>query len=188
MGKENYPQLQNIDFADSCHVASAMQIDLLIDSDYIWNCFDGKAILAGEGVRSSWSRCCLNESGLLSGTVVNLPQERLSIIQFSSTRVLKIDSRKPEVTLPMEMQRLWDPNLDSVGIRDGYIVHEAFEKNLGFAEGQFVVHVPWKEHYKLLPDYFENSVARPKPVNADTVFLIFMIAFYICSSKKYFVL
>ena len=50
--------------------------------------------------------------------------------------------------------------MDSVGIRDGDTVHEAFEKNLSFEDGKYSVHLLWKEHHKLLPDNFENSVAR----------------------------
>lgn len=95
---------------------------------------------------------------VLSGPVENLPQEKLSSIQFSSTQVLRVDSRETEDTLQTDLQRLWD--LDSVGIRDGDTVHEAFEKNLSFEDGKYSVHLPWKEHHKLLPDNFENSVAR----------------------------
>ena len=51
---------------------------------------------------------------------------------------------------------LWD----SVGIRDRDTVHEAFEKNLSFKNGRYSVHLPWTENHKLLPDNFENSVAR----------------------------
>ena len=95
---------------------------------------------------------------VLSGPVENLPQEKLSSIQFSSTHVLRVDSRETEDTLQTDLQRLWD--LDSVGIRDGDTVHEAFEKNLSFEDSKYSVHLPWKKHHKLLPDNFENSVAR----------------------------
>ena len=84
--------------------------------------------------------------------------EKLSSIQFSSTHVLRVDSRETEDTLQTDLQRLWD--LDSVGIRDGDTVHAAFEKNLSFEDGKYSVHLSWKEHHKLLPDNFENSVAR----------------------------
>ena len=69
---------------------------------------------------------------------------------------MRIDSREAKDTLRMDLQRLWD--LDSVGIRDRDTVHEAFEKNLSFEDGKYSVHLPWKEHHKLLPDNFENSV------------------------------
>ena len=59
-----------------------------------------------------------------------------------------------------DLDRLWD--LDSVGIRDKDTVLEAFESNLSFEDGKYLVHlhVPWKEQHGLLPDNFENCVAR----------------------------
>ena len=45
-------------------------------------------------------------------------------------------------------------------IRDKDTVLEAFEKNLSFQDGKYLVHLPWKEQHGLLPDNFENCVAR----------------------------
>jgi len=95
---------------------------------------------------------------VLSGPVENLPQERLSSIQVSSTHVLRIDVRETEDTLRTDLQRLWD--LDSVSIQYRDTAHEALVKNLSFKDGNYSVHLPWKEHRMLLPDNFENSVAR----------------------------
>ena len=39
-------------------------------------------------------------------------------------------------------------------------IDEAFEKNLSFEDGKCLVHLPWKEQHGLLPDNFENCVAR----------------------------
>ena len=95
---------------------------------------------------------------VLSGPVKNLPNERLSSIQFSSTHVLRVDTSNNEDSLYKDFEKLWD--LDSIGIRESDTVHEAFEKNISFANGKYSVHLPWKEHHKLLPDNYENSVAR----------------------------
>ena len=95
---------------------------------------------------------------VLSGPVENLPREKLSSIQFSSTHVLRTESRVVDDTLQGDLDRLWD--LDSVGIRDKDTVLEAFEKNLSFEDGKYLVHLPWKEQHGLLPDNFENCVAR----------------------------
>ena len=95
---------------------------------------------------------------VLSGPVKNLPREKLSSIQFSSTHVLRTESRVVDDTLQGDLDRLWD--LDSVGIRDKDTVLEAFEKNLSFEDGKYLVHLPWKEQHGLLPDNFENCVAR----------------------------
>ena len=95
---------------------------------------------------------------VLSGPVENLPREKLSSIQFSSTHVLRTESRVVDDTLQGDLDRLWD--LDSVGIRDKDTVLEAFEKNLSFEDGKYLVHLPWKEQHELLPDNFENCVAR----------------------------
>ena len=62
---------------------------------------------------------------VLSGQVENLPREKLSSIQFSSTHVLRTESRVVDDTLQGDLDRLWD--LDSVGIRDKDTVLEAFE-------------------------------------------------------------
>ena len=61
-------------------------------------------------------------------------------------------------TLLEDLDRLWD--LDSVGIRDKGTVLEAFEKNLSFEDRKYLLHLPWKEQHGLLPDNFENCVAR----------------------------
>ena len=156
--KETYPRLRDIDFADTCSDGGPMQIDLLIGSDYIWNFFESTTIRGEESGQGGPVAVSTQVGWVLSGPVENLPQERLSSIQFSSTHVLKIDSRETEDTLRTDLQRPWD--LDSVGIRDRDTVHEAFEKNLSFEDGKYSVHLPWKEHHKLLPDNFENSVAR----------------------------
>ena len=95
---------------------------------------------------------------MLSGPVENLPREKLLSIQFSSTHVLRTESRVVDDTLQGNLDRLWD--LDSVGIRDKDTVLEAFEKNLSFEDGKYLVHLPWKEQHGLLPDNFENCVAR----------------------------
>ena len=61
-------------------------------------------------------------------------------IQFSSTHVLRTESRVVDDTLQGDLDRLWD--LDSVGIRDKDTVLEAFEKNLNFEDGKYLVHLP----------------------------------------------
>ena len=95
---------------------------------------------------------------VLSGPVKNLPNETLSSIQFSSTYLLRVDTSTNEDSLCKDFEKLWD--LDSIGIRERDSVHEAFEKNISFENGKYSVHLPWKEHHKLLPDNYENSVAR----------------------------
>ena len=58
---------------------------------------------------------------VLSGPVKNLPREKLSSIQFSSTHVLRVDSRS-NATLYEAFEKLWD----FIGIREKDTVHEAF--------------------------------------------------------------
>ena len=48
--KENYPQLRDIEFADSLSDNGPMKIDLLIGSEYIWNFFNGSTIRGEESV------------------------------------------------------------------------------------------------------------------------------------------
>ena len=135
-----------------------MQIDLLIGSDYIWNFFDGKTIRGEESGQGCPVAVSTTVGWVLSGPVGNLPKERLSSIQFQSTHVLRVDSGNSDDTMYKDFEKLWD--LDSIGIREKDTVHEAFEKNVSFEDGRCCVYLPWKEHHKLLPDHYENSVAR----------------------------
>ncbi|XP_044170405.1 uncharacterized protein LOC122954427 [Acropora millepora] len=155
--KENYPHLREIEFADSLSDNGPMKIDLLIGSDYIWNFFNGSTIRGEESVECGPVAVSTTVGWVLSGPVKNLPKEKLSSIQFSSTHVLRVDSRSND-TLYEDFEKLWD--LDSIGIREKDTVLEAFEKNVIFQDGRYSVHLPWKEHHKLLPDNYENSVAR----------------------------
>jgi len=91
--KETYPRLRDIDFTDTCFNGGPMQIDLLIGSDYIWNFFDGKTIRGEKSGQGGPVAVSTKAGWVLSGPIENLPQERLSSIQFSSTHVLRIDSR-----------------------------------------------------------------------------------------------
>ena len=155
--KKRYPSLKNIEFADVCPASNTTQIDLLIGSDYIWDFFDGKSVRGEESGQGGPVAVSTKVGWVLSGLVENLPREKLSSIQFSSTHVLRTESRVVDYTLQGDLDRLWD--LDSVGIRDKDTVREAFEKNLSFEDGKYLVHLPWKEQHGLLPDNFENCVA-----------------------------
>ena len=112
--KETYQRFKDIDLADTCTDGGPMQIDLLIGSDYIWNFFDGKTIQGEESGQGGLVAVTTKVGWVLSGPVENLPQEKLSSIQFLLTHVLRVDSRETEDTLQKDLQRLWD--LDSVGI------------------------------------------------------------------------
>ena len=89
-----------------------MQIDLLIRSDYIWDFFDGKSVRGEESGRGGPMAVSTKVGWVLSGPVENLPREKLSSIQFSSTHVLRTESRVVDYTLHGDLDRLWD--LDSV--------------------------------------------------------------------------
>ncbi|XP_015761462.1 PREDICTED: uncharacterized protein LOC107340611 [Acropora digitifera] len=134
-----------------------MKIDLLIGSDYIWNFLNGSTIRGKESVECGPVAVSTTVGWVLPGPVKNLPKEKLSSIQFSSTHVLRVDSRSND-TLYEHFEKLWD--LDSIGIREKDTVLEAFEKNVNIQDGRYSVHLPWKEHHKLLPDNYENSLAR----------------------------
>ena len=152
--KQTYPHLRDLDFADSCPGSGAMQIDLLIGSDYLWSFFDGKTIRGEAGGPVAVST---KVGWVLSGPTTNLPKERLSSIQFSSTHVLRVGASVSEET-DRDLHRLWD--FDSVGIREKESVHESFERGVRMEDGRYSVQLPWKEHHKLLPDNYENSVVR----------------------------
>ena len=146
--KKRYPSLKNIEFADVCPASNTMQIDLLIGSDYIWDFFDGKSVRGEESGQGGPVAVSTKVEWMLSGLVENLLREKLSGIQFSSTHVLRMESKVVDDVLQGDLGRLWD--LDSVGIQDKDTVLEAFEKNLSFEDGKYLAHLPWKEQHGLL--------------------------------------
>ena len=149
--KERYPSLKNIEFADVCPASNTMQIDLLIGSDYIWDFFDGKSVTGEESGQGGPVAVSTKFGWVLSGSVENLPREKLSSIQFSSTHVLRTESRVVDDTLQGDLDRLWD--LDSVGIRDKDTVLEAFEKNLRFEDGKYL-----KEYDSIIQDQLQSGI------------------------------
>ena len=70
------------------------------------------------------------------------PEKKLSSIQFSSTHLLRTESKVVDDTLQGDVDRLWD--LDSVGIRDKDTLFEASENNMSFEDGKYMVHLSWK--------------------------------------------
>ena len=90
------------------------------NSDYIWNFFNGMTIRGEESGECGPVSVSTTVDWVLSGPVKNLPKERLSSIQFSSTHVLRVDSRSND-TLYEDFEKLWD--LDSIGIREKDTVH-----------------------------------------------------------------
>lgn len=95
------------------------------------------------------------------GPIANLPKEKLTSIQFSSMFssmscewVQEFQTRQSKIICT-------DYGTSThISIREKDLVHEAFEKNVCFEDGRYSVPLPWKEHHQLLPDTFENSVAR----------------------------
>ena len=141
--KKRYLSLKNIEFADECPASSTMQSDFLTGSDCIWDFFDCKSIRGEESVQGDPLAVSTKVGWVLSGPVENLPREKLSIIQFSSTHVLRTESKVVDDTLQGDLPgRLWD--LDSVGIRDKDTLLEAFENNLNFEDRKYLVHLRWK--------------------------------------------
>ena len=134
-----------------------MKIDLLIGSDCTWKFFNGSTTRGEESVECGPVAVSTTVGWVLSSPVKNFSKERLSSIQFSSPHVLRVDSRSND-TLYEDFEKLWD--LDSIGIREKDTVLEAFEKNVSFQGGRYSLHLPFKEHHKLLPDNYENSAAR----------------------------
>ena len=110
--KKRYPSLKNIEFADVCPASNTTQIDLLIGSDYICDFFDGKTVRWEESGQGGPVAVSTKVGWVLSGPVENLPREKLSSIRFSSTHVLRTESRVVDYTLQGDLDRLWD--LDSV--------------------------------------------------------------------------
>ena len=141
--KRKYPHLNGIEFADREAEGSVMEIDLLIGSDYMWEFMEYKTVRGEPGQPVATST---KVGWLLSGPVEVQSREKLSSINFQSTHVLRVESES------------WD--FDSVGIRERASVQEEFEQNINFKDGRYFVNLPWREHHELLPDNYENCVAR----------------------------
>ena len=57
-----------------------------------------------------------------------------------------------------DLDKLWD--FDLVGIRERASVQEEFEQNINFKDCRYFVNLAWRKHHELLPDNYENCVAR----------------------------
>ena len=108
----------------------AVQWDLLVGPDYIWDLIDGMSVRGGE-VTSRWFRGCLYKSwmGVVRSSGKSSLGDTYKDSIFVPSRVIRTESRVVE-----DMLQTWD--LDSVGIRDKDTVREAFEKNLSFEDGK----------------------------------------------------
>ena len=71
-----------------------MQIGLLIGSDYMWNFFDAKSVRGEELGQGGPVAVSTKVGRVLLGPVENLPREKLSSFQSSSTHVLRTEERK----------------------------------------------------------------------------------------------
>ena len=98
---------------------------------------------------------------MLSGPL-KIPQKKSTAGTNLITHVLEIQEQEVQgtvhETLSVEFQRLWD--LDSIGIRERDSVHENFLKNITFQDSRYIVGLPWKEHHRVLPLNYDNSLQR----------------------------
>ena len=152
LARNEYPHLKGIWFSDVCKEQEELEIDVLIDSDYLWSFQTGSTRRgrAGEPVAVE------TELGLvLSGPLKMQGTDSASVAQVNF-----VAQRKNIESLERDVQKLW--SFEALGINEKDKVHEEFLDSISFTESRYSVKLPWKEGHDKLPDNHANSLCRMK--------------------------
>ena len=153
--RDEYPHLKNLWFSDVSKGDEMLEIDVLIDADYLW-CFQGDHVLRGNpdepvaiSTKLGWVL-----SGPVKGTR-NQEGDTSTLVQF-----VKGEAVSPSEVTHAETRRLWD--FDTLGIREECDVHETLKDAISFNGKRYQVGLPWKEAHAPLPSNYRNSLKRMK--------------------------
>ncbi len=147
---ESYEHLSNLELADSTSDNSAMEIDLLVGSDYYWELATGRICCGNDGPIAVETKL----GWVLSGPVPAVE----SSCSLLTAHTLKVDSRE-ERSLDDALRAFWE--LESLGICGAnQSVHQEFEQNISFKDGRYEVGLPWRKPRPILPDNHELSQKR----------------------------
>ena len=148
-----YDHLSRLDLADIDH-DGALEIDLLIGSDFYWE------FVTGETLRCGGGPVAINTTlgWVLSGPTGAAEQESsaVSLVNAHTLRVEGITNRELDKT----MRSFWE--LESLGIEEVSVdpVCDRFTSTLQVKDGRYEVSLPWREYHEDLPDNYHLSRRR----------------------------
>ena len=152
---EKYNHLARLELADSSNGASAMEVDVLIGSDYYWEFATGKTSRGESGPIAIHTSL----GWILSGPVPSTETGRSSV-SLVTTHTLRVDTQQHEISnLDDTLRSFWE--LESLGIKEpDRSVYTEFGENTCFRDGRYEVSLPWKDPHPTFPDNYQLSFKR----------------------------
>lgn len=157
-----FPQLTQLDLADSASCADDLEVDVLIGCDYYWRIMTGNLIRAAGGLTAletlfGW---------VISELITNLPcgpWHGSHVPQLNTSVALHINHHDPihyeDVNLERQLRQFWD--LETLGIRDEEpSLYDKFLETVSYDGTRCQVRLPWKELHATLPDNLDLSQRR----------------------------
>ena len=148
-----YDHLVDLELADTADATDALEIDMLIGSDWYWNLATGMVVRGRSGPIAIHTKV---------GWVLSGPTDHQDItvnLTFTSTCALKIDACTSEANLNDCLRRFWE--LESLGIaRDETSVYDKFVQQIRFDGQRYEVSLPWKEQHPPLLNHHDLCCKR----------------------------
>jgi hypothetical protein len=148
-----YSHLSQLDLADITP-DEAMEVDLLIGSDFYWEFVTGETVRGGEGPVAIKTTL----GWVLSGPTGAAEPEKsiVSLVNAHTLRVEGVTNRELDETL----RSFWE--LESLGIErvSNDPASDHFSSTLQRRDGRYEVSLPWREHQDSLPDNYDLSRRR----------------------------
>ena len=141
---EKYSHLAQLDLAD-LSPDGALEVDMLIGSDYYWEFVTGETIRGPEGPVAV---------GTTIGWVLSGPVEATghhgSTVSLTTTHTLRVEG-VTNMDLDNTLRSFWD--LESLGIQapSSDPVSDQFTSSIQRKEGRYEVSLPWREYHNPLP-------------------------------------
>jgi hypothetical protein len=150
----SYDHLIGLELADSADISDALEVDVLIGSDWYWRLATGQVIRGDVGPTAIHTKV---------GWILSGPADHLDVavnLILTSTHTLKIEiDPSMEPALDKRLKRFWD--LESLGILpEETSVYERFVQKIKFEGSRYEVCLPWKECHPPLPDHRELCCRR----------------------------
>lgn len=149
----HYDHLVGLKLADAANLDDALEIDVLIGSDFYWKLVTGKIARGWTGPTAIQTKV----GWILSGPAQS--QHTSVNLTLNSTHALRIESYPAEKDLDDRLRRFWE--LESLGVSDDESpVHDKFVQSISFNGERYTVSLPWREGHPSLPDHFELCYKR----------------------------
>ncbi len=147
---KEFDHLSHLKLADFSNGETAMEVDILIGSDYYWSLSTGRMIKGMNGPVAV---------DTVLGWVLSL-QSTPSSVNLITTHTLRVD------TLQLDTEALNDTlrsfgDLESLGIKaDEQSAYEQFTASIQFLDGRYEVSLPWKDPHPVLPNNYNLCLRR----------------------------